>query len=318
MPIEYAAARAWLETLGPPHDVTVIPGNHDAYVPAALGGPEKAWGDYMRGDDGAAAGTFPFVRRRDGVALIALSSGLPTGPFMATGLVGDAQLSRFAEALDATSGLFRVVLIHHPPQSPPSRHLRRLIDGAEFRQVLAVHGADLVLHGHDHCRAITWLDGPDKKIPAVGAPSASARTAHRHENAAGYNLFQIAMAGQCLALRNGGARARPTAASARSSGTSCCEARSSRRAAARLSKRKRTGFPDCEDAIRTTSQAWPAASSAAINSAIAPSTKPSTKAPHPRRRRRRTVRTASGRAMRVMKSGSSSSARSRSTRRRAT
>ena len=195
LPIEYAAARALLETLGPPRDVTVIPGNHDAYVPAALGGPEKAWGDYMRGDDGAAAGTFPFVRRRNGVALIALSSGLPTGPFMATGLVGDAQLFRFAEVLDATSGLFRVVLIHHPPQSPPSRHLRRLIDGAEFRQVLAVHGADLVLHGHDHCRAISWLDGPDKKIPAVGAPSASARTAHRHENAAGYNLFQIAIAG---------------------------------------------------------------------------------------------------------------------------
>ena len=100
LPIEYAAARAWLETLGPPHDVTVIPGNHDAYVPDALGGPEKAWGDYMRGDDSAPSGTFPFVRRRDGVALIALSSGLPTGPFMATGLVGEAQLARFAQALE--------------------------------------------------------------------------------------------------------------------------------------------------------------------------------------------------------------------------
>jgi 3',5'-cyclic AMP phosphodiesterase CpdA len=191
LPNEYAAARTWLEMLGPPHDVTVIPGNHDAYVSAALGGPEKAWGDYMRGDDGAPSGTFPFVRRRGLIALIALSSGLPTGPFMATGRLGDAQLSRFAQALEQTAGLFRVVLIHHPPESPPSRHLRRLTDGAEFRQVLAVHGADLVLHGHDHCRAIAWLDGPDKKIPAVGAPSASARTAHGHENAAGYNLFRI-------------------------------------------------------------------------------------------------------------------------------
>jgi 3',5'-cyclic AMP phosphodiesterase CpdA len=191
LPIEYAAARAWLQTLGPPHDVTVIPGNHDAYVPAALGGPEKAWGDYMRGDDGAPSGTFPFVRRRGGIALIALSSGLPTGPFMATGHLGDAQLVRFAQALEQTSGSFRVVLIHHPPESPPSRHLRRLLDGAELRAVLAAQGADLVLHGHDHCRAIVWLDGPHKKIAAVGAPSASARTAHRHENAAGYNLFRI-------------------------------------------------------------------------------------------------------------------------------
>jgi len=192
LPIEYAAARAWLDTLGPPHDVAVIPGNHDAYVPQALGGPEKYWGDYMRGDDGAPSGTFPFVRRRGRVALIALSSALPTGPFMATGQLGEQQLSRLAEALEQTSGLFRVVLIHHPPESPPNRYLRRLIDGAEFRQVLAAQGADLVLHGHDHCRAIVWLEGPDKKIPAVGVPSASARVAHRHENAAGYHLFHIA------------------------------------------------------------------------------------------------------------------------------
>jgi 3',5'-cyclic AMP phosphodiesterase CpdA len=195
LPIEYAAARAWLETLGPPHDVTAIPGNHDAYVPAALGGPEKAWGDYMRGDDGAPSGTFPFVRHRDGIALIALSSALPTGPFMATGLLGEPQLARFAQALEQTRGSFRVVLIHHPPETPPRRRLRRLIDAAEFRRVLAAHGADLVLHGHDHRRAITWLDGPEQKIPAVGAPSASAQTAHHHENAGGYNVFQIAADG---------------------------------------------------------------------------------------------------------------------------
>ena len=37
LPVEYAAARAWLDNLGPPHDVTVIPGNHDAYVPPSAG-----------------------------------------------------------------------------------------------------------------------------------------------------------------------------------------------------------------------------------------------------------------------------------------
>ena len=40
--------------------------------------PAEYWGDYMRGDDGAAAGTFPFLRRRGAIALIALSSALPT------------------------------------------------------------------------------------------------------------------------------------------------------------------------------------------------------------------------------------------------
>ncbi len=191
LPIEYAWARSWLDALGPPTDVTVIPGNHDTYVPQARRGPVEYWGDYMRGDDGAVSGTFPFVRRRGNVALIALCSAVPTGPFMATGELGEKQLSVFGAALEQNRGLFRVVLIHHPPVSPPERYLRRLIDAAEFRQVLAGHGAELVLHGHDHCRSIVWLDGPGKAIPAIGVPSASARVRHGHENAGGYNLFHI-------------------------------------------------------------------------------------------------------------------------------
>ena len=54
--------------------------------------PATYWGDYMTGDDGVQR--FPFLRRRGDVALIALSSGLPTGPFMATGRLGERQLAR--------------------------------------------------------------------------------------------------------------------------------------------------------------------------------------------------------------------------------
>src|SRR5271168_1700101 len=39
LPAEYAWARKWLESLGPPDDVTVIPGNHDLYVAQAKRGP---------------------------------------------------------------------------------------------------------------------------------------------------------------------------------------------------------------------------------------------------------------------------------------
>ncbi len=49
---------------------------------------------------------------------IALSTALPTAPLLATGRLGDRQLSRFAELLDQTRELFRIVLIHHPPVSP--------------------------------------------------------------------------------------------------------------------------------------------------------------------------------------------------------
>jgi 3',5'-cyclic AMP phosphodiesterase CpdA len=188
---EYERVRAWLERLGSPSDVTVIPGNHDTYVRGTEQSPAAFWGDYMRGDDGAPAGTFPFLRRRGDVALIALSTAVPTGPFMATGRLGQPQLGRLAGMLDQTRTLFRVVLIHHPPISPPRRHLRRLIDGSDLRGVLAEHGAELLLHGHDHQHALVWLDGPRAKIPAVGVPSASARAPHGDENSAGYNLFRI-------------------------------------------------------------------------------------------------------------------------------
>jgi 3',5'-cyclic AMP phosphodiesterase CpdA len=191
VPAEYLRARAWIETIGSPNDVTVIPGNHDIYVPAAQKWPAEFWGEYMRGDEGAEIGIFPFVRRRGAVALIALSSALPTAPFLATGRLGEEQLSRFAASLEETRGLFRVVLIHHPPVNPPHRHLRRLTDAAEFRRVVAEKGAELILHGHDHCRSLVWLDGPRRPIAAVGAPSASARAPHGRENAAGYNLFRI-------------------------------------------------------------------------------------------------------------------------------
>jgi 3',5'-cyclic AMP phosphodiesterase CpdA len=190
LPAEYKRAQAWLETLGSARDVTVIPGNHDVYVPSAKPLPATFWGEYMRGDDGLSG--FPFVRRRANVALIALSSGVPTGPFMATGRLGPMQLAGLAQALEDTRGLFRVVLIHHPPLSPAQRYMRRLVDAEDLRQVLAEHGAELLIHGHDHERAVIWLDGPQgTKIPAVGAPSASARAPHGHENAGGYSIYRI-------------------------------------------------------------------------------------------------------------------------------
>ena len=190
LPAEYDRARTWLETLGPPADVTVTLGNHDLYVPQATRLPTEYWGEYMRGDEGE-PGAFPFVRRRGPVALIVLSSALPTAPFLATGRLGDEQLARLATALDATDGLFRIVLIHHPPVSRVKRYLRRLTDAGPFRRVLAEKGAELLLHGHDHRRSLAWLEGPRHAIPAVGVPSASAQAPHGREHAGGYNVFHI-------------------------------------------------------------------------------------------------------------------------------
>jgi 3',5'-cyclic AMP phosphodiesterase CpdA len=184
---EYPAARAFLQSLGPPHDVTLVPGNHDAYVRSGIRYCDLHWRGYMRGDDGIG---FPFLRRRGPLALIGLTSAVPTAPFMATGRLGAEQIARLREFLDRCEGLFRVVLIHHPPVSKPSRRFKRLVDGIDFRMALARHGAELVIHGHDHERALIHLDGPQRPIPVVGVPSASEASPGEHDPA-GYNLYRI-------------------------------------------------------------------------------------------------------------------------------
>jgi 3',5'-cyclic AMP phosphodiesterase CpdA len=186
---EFRPARTWLEHLGAPDHVTLVPGNHDLYVRETAEQPQREWGAYMCGDE---LETFPFVRRRRNVALIGLSSALPTAPFLATGRLGSDQLARLEEVLAVLGreGRFRVVLIHHPLVSKPSRYLKRLTDSAALRAVLKKHGAELILHGHDHKRSRVWIDGPHALIPMLGVPSASASPSGLDEPA-GYSLIEI-------------------------------------------------------------------------------------------------------------------------------
>jgi 3',5'-cyclic AMP phosphodiesterase CpdA len=189
---EFAPARAWLESVGTPEGVTVVPGNHDAYARATRNRSAEIWGDYLRGDGALTADpiTFPFVRRRGPLALIGVSSAVPTPPFMATGWLGQAQIDALDGVLSQLSAepAFRVLLIHHPLRSE-SRH-KRLTDSDELLALLKRYGVELILHGHDHIHSTMWFDGPRGRIPAVGVPSASAIAYGRYP-AAAYNLFSI-------------------------------------------------------------------------------------------------------------------------------
>jgi 3',5'-cyclic AMP phosphodiesterase CpdA len=189
---EFAPALAWLQSVGTPDRVTIVPGNHDAYARATQGRFAEIWRDYLRGDGALTPDpiTFPFVRRRGPLALIGVSSAVPTPPFMATGWLGQAQLDALDGILSKLSSeqAFRVLLIHHPLRSD-SRY-KRLADSDELLALLKRHGVELILHGHDHIHSTMWFDGPRGRIPAIGVPSASA-LAHGHYPAAAYNLFAI-------------------------------------------------------------------------------------------------------------------------------
>ncbi|MBX9590188.1 MAG: metallophosphoesterase [Hyphomonadaceae bacterium] len=198
LPQEHINALAWLEALGPPGRVSVIPGNHDIYAPIGRDPGTRRWAAYMASDaEGAAfvreASDFPFVRVLGGVALIGVNSAVPTPPLMAWGRVGEDQLARLAAALDALgqARLFRLVLIHHPPLSGQASYVRGLKDAAALQAVLTRHGAELVIHGHNHRSMLAWADGPSGRFPVVGTPSASLGRRHRHEPLGRYNLLRI-------------------------------------------------------------------------------------------------------------------------------
>lgn len=185
---EFAPARAWLDGVGPPDRVTTIPGNHDAYVRATSHRFGETFAPHLAGDDGRIG--FPSVRRRGPLALISLSTAVPTLPLMATGTLGRDQLAALEEVLErlAAEDVFRVLLVHHPLKS--GAYHKRMTDSAGLLTLLKRHGVELILHGHDHVHSTMWFEGPNGNIPAIGAPSASA-LAHGHTPAAAYNLFTI-------------------------------------------------------------------------------------------------------------------------------
>jgi 3',5'-cyclic AMP phosphodiesterase CpdA len=197
LPGEASAARSWLEGLGRPENVTVIPGNHDIYTTPGEAACLSEWTEYMQangasGTAGAAA-AFPFVREVGPLVLIALNSAHPTPPFVASGRLGGAQLAGLAERLNhyRASGRPRVVLIHHPPLSGQAKPSRALADTAEMEQVLSAHGAELVLHGHNHADMLAWHRGASTPVPVLGVASASAGRRHKSEPLARYQLLRF-------------------------------------------------------------------------------------------------------------------------------
>jgi 3',5'-cyclic AMP phosphodiesterase CpdA len=191
LPEEWPTSRIFLEGLGSPRDVSFVPGNHDAYVPGALEGLLGAIDPYVQGDDGRVG--FPYLRRRDALAIIGLSSAIPTLPFVASGRVGSKQL-RAAEAMLGDLGqdrdCFRIVLVHHPPHPGGAPAGRNLTDAGRFAAMIARVGAELVLHGHNHVGSLAHLPSPRGPVPIIGGPSASARPG-TVQHCAGYHLYTL-------------------------------------------------------------------------------------------------------------------------------
>jgi 3',5'-cyclic AMP phosphodiesterase CpdA len=191
LPAEFPLAASWLETLGDPCDVSFVPGNHDAYVRSAMPHLLRTFAPWTAGEGGRGL-HYPYLRVRGEVALIGLSSGIPTAPFLASGALGRAQREAFADILRETQarGLMRVVMIHHPPWRGGATPGRGLGDARAFERILARYGAALVVHGHNHRTSVTHLKVPGGTVPVVGVASASAVPGSPRHRAA-YHLYRI-------------------------------------------------------------------------------------------------------------------------------
>jgi 3',5'-cyclic AMP phosphodiesterase CpdA len=202
---EFEAAASLLSDLGSPDWVSIVPGNHDAYVPVPRARGWRLWSHYMASDDARRTDDpfeedgkapvpidFPTVRIRGPIALVGLCTALPTLPGLASGRVGQAQLSILRGKLAnlRARGLCRVVLMHHPVRDDGYSRRRRLLDSAAVREVLRETGAELVLHGHGHRRQVAHIAGPDGAIPAIGVRSSS-HVAAPEKHRSQYHIYSI-------------------------------------------------------------------------------------------------------------------------------
>jgi 3',5'-cyclic AMP phosphodiesterase CpdA len=187
LPAEYRDAATWLRQLAGNTSISVVPGNHDALVPVPHADGLANWAGLM-GDDGQ----WPYVVRRGPVSFIGLCSARATAPLLASGKLGEAQLTRLASLLRDEGAVRRrrVVLLHHPLADGAVRARKALSDRAALREVLQREGAELVLHGHAREARLEPVRGPRGPIPVLCVPSSSALPNPRDE-AARWHLLTL-------------------------------------------------------------------------------------------------------------------------------
>ena len=168
---EISAARTWLETLGPPERVRLVPGNHDTYARDSWPYLSREWADYLPpgGVDG-----FPSLWEGDGIAVYGLSSAVPTRPISACGLLGEAQIQRLKQALGSASGAVKFLALHHPPLPGMIQFRKRLRDADRLEAVLQDMPVEVMLYGHRHRNLATARAGARAYCTAPASGEAAA------------------------------------------------------------------------------------------------------------------------------------------------
>src|SRR5687768_6244703 len=134
-----------------PEQVTLLPGNHDAY------GGKSAFAKALEGPLRAFAATS--VRGApidlEGVSVVPLCTAVDQSFVVAGGRIGEEEIGELAAVTRARKGRAVIAAMHHPPVTHPVRLIAALrgLRGAEaFRAMMGEHAGVHVVHGHMHHR----------------------------------------------------------------------------------------------------------------------------------------------------------------------
>ena len=173
---EFQQATIWLQNLGPAQNISVVPGNHDAYSERYREYINLYWSPWMLDRDSKTVG-LPFVRQVGDACVIGVSSAILTKPFMANGEVSTDQFEELDRLLAPLlkEDLYRVLMIHHPPVMGLAAWRKSLNDIKKVQHYLERFKIDMVLHGHLHVPMRNHLVFGERHIPVLGAASGSSK-----------------------------------------------------------------------------------------------------------------------------------------------
>ncbi len=205
LPREFIHVKKWLRRLCSCTRISIVPGNHDTYVKEPWSRSFENWTEFFHPAPQAGKrppeslyDVFPTLEITGCMALIGLSSAVPTAPHLATGRIGTKQLTRLEAILKQLQGqrIFRIIFLHHPPVSGIVGQRKCLTDAPDLRNIIAQYGCEMVLHGHAHRCVLTSIETPYGSAPVFGVPSATS-TEDRLEKRAGWVLHEISTHSNC-------------------------------------------------------------------------------------------------------------------------
>jgi 3',5'-cyclic AMP phosphodiesterase CpdA len=182
-PREFAAAKAWIQTLPCPHVST--PGNHDTpywNVIGRLGWAFKAYGQAI-GPDCFETVDLP------GLKSVAFNTARGVQPRI-NWSKGQARREDALEVCRRLGGgeALKVAICHHPLMEVTGGPMTgRVWGGEQASRILAEGGADLILTGHVHMPFAHPLPFADQRTYAVGASTLSMR---ERGCPAGFNVIE--------------------------------------------------------------------------------------------------------------------------------